>query len=194
MISKKDKIEKDKLLELIQACIQQDQSLRDEFHIGDKFRFVRDRLSALEKQVQQELIESDREISEKIVTATENEIVVYVYIYNVQGLNFLSWQKLVNPSVFYEYSINRPIYTDKAQMDAFIRSRTNRNQHGYLAFVINQTDLAPLKPDEKPAFDVIGNPVVKIKEGTLKFNKLISFTHQDTLYSVTESGQLKKKE
>lgn len=192
-MSNDEKERKEKVLQLLQDVILQDNALREKLQIGDKFRFVRDRLSALKLLVQDDLDSMQREIIKKTMQLTEDDIIVYVYIYNAQGIALQTWQKMLSPSVFYEYSVNRPVYTDKTLVESFVRSRPNKVQHGYLTIVIKKQDIIPLQESLQPK-DPIGSPLAKIKEGSLHFNKMISFTYQNNEYVVSENGQLVKKE
>src|SRR5579862_525601 len=136
-----DKELKNKLIELMQSVIKQDNELREKFQIGDKFRFIRDRLKALLTNVETSLAELKFEDEIKSESAAEDETIVYVYLFNAQGLVLQTWQKMVNGNVFYEHSVNRPIYTEKPHVEAFIRGKTNKAQHGYLSVVIKKLDI-----------------------------------------------------
>ena len=182
---------REKLLQLVREVVQRDKELREQFQIGDKFRFIRDRLQALLVRVEESLILLQEKSIQKVNVVLEDESPVYVYLYNAQGLQFKTWQNMVGASVFYEYSVNRPIYAEKAQIDAFIRSRTNKAQHGYLTIAVKKSDI--IKPEEKVE-DMIGNPLIKVREGALKVNRMISFTHNGQDYILDEEGELVKKE
>ncbi len=182
----------EKILQLVLSAMQQDKELREKYQIGDKFRFIRDRLSALESRIQENINSLHKEAVKKSDTIAEDEVLVYVYLYNAQGLAFQTWQKMVSPSVFYEYSVNRPVYTDKSHVEAFIRSRPNKNQHGYLTVVLKKQDILVVA-DPQLVKDSIGNPLVKIREGSLIFNQLRAFTHNNHEFIVSLEGQLVKK-
>lgn len=184
--------QKERLRQLMQDMLAQDKTLRDKHQIGEKFRFVRDRLNALATRIEESLgvVEEDNEASDTLLT--EEDIVVYVYLYNAQGLVLKTWQKMLNPAVFYEYSVNRPIYTDKSQVDAFIRSKPNKVQHGYLAVIIKKQDVISGEGVEGSK-DAIGNPLIKVKEGSLRFDRLLSFTQNGNEYTVKENGEFEKK-
>lgn len=193
-MSNQDKETKEKLRQLVKDSLDVDKNLRDKFHMGDKFRFIRDRLQALSARVQEELDALAMEVEKKTDKVAEDEVVVYVYIFNAQGLVLQTWQKMLNPSVFYEYSVNRPVYQDKSHVESFIRSRTSKAQHGFLTMVIKKTDILPAVKGAEPGVDIIGNPLVKIREGSLKVEKMLSFTHQENEYVINETGQIIKKE
>lgn len=180
---------KQKLLQLVRDIIAKDDALRDQYGIGNKFRFIREKLNALFTYVDAEISSMQQE-GAKILTVGEDEQVVYVYLFNSHGVAIPSWRKMVHESVFYEYSINRPIYLQKSQIDALIRGRSNKLQHGYLSVIVKKSDIlavATLK-------DALGNPLVKVKEGSLKRDKLLSLTHGEHEYQVTQEGEFVKKE
>src|SRR3990167_9962665 len=100
----------EKLIELLQEAIQRDIELRKKYEVGEKFRFVRDRLRALltanEAHVQS-IQQIEKNIQQKKDETTK--VPVYVYLYNAQGALLRNWITMLTPKVFYEYSVNRPV-------------------------------------------------------------------------------------
>ena len=166
--------------------------MREQFQIGDKFRFIRDRLVALLTRVEESLKEMKKEEDQYIKIIEEDEVLVFVYLFNAQGIMLQTWNKMVNASVFYEYSVNRPIYLDKKHIEASIRSKSTKTQHGFLTIAVKKENILKI-PEGEIAKDALGNPLIKVKEGSLHFPRLISFTHQENEYIVNESGTLIKK-
>lgn len=185
------KEQKEKLLQVMRDAVQQEKALRDKYQIGEKFRFLRDRLNALLSSVEESLSTIHKEVEKKSDVILEDETLVYVYLFNAQGLVFTTWQKMLNPSVFYEYSVNRPIYTDKSFVEAFIRTKPKKVQHGYLTIAVKKEFILS-DPGSQPT-DAIGNPLIKVKEGALQFNKMISFTQNEHEYVVNEDGEIVRK-
>jgi hypothetical protein len=177
----------------MQEAMRQDKALREQYQVGDKFRFIRDRLTALMQQVEENLSEIKIEKASSIEQAAEHEMLVYVYLYNAQGLLLRTWQKMLNASVFYEYSVNRPIYLEKNAIESFIRSKPNKMQHGYLTIIVQKSDVLQSAADVALVKDVLGNVIVKVREGSLAINKLISFTHNGNDYTLGEEGELVKR-
>jgi intracellular multiplication protein IcmQ len=186
------KEKKEKLLQLVQEALQQDKALREKYQIGGKFRFINERLQLLQTHVEESLVALKEQAEPADMQLAEDEVIVYVYLYNAQGLVLQTWHKMVNPSVFYEYSVNRPIYLDKTHVEAFIRTRTNKVQHGYLSIAVKKQDILPVA-EVNQSKDAIGNIVIKVKEGSLHFDKLIAFIQGDHTYKVNEAGELIKK-
>jgi hypothetical protein len=191
-MSNDHKEQRKKLLTLVKSSLSQDIEFREKYKIGDKFRFVRDRLTALVDRVEENLKALEVE-SEKVVNhMAEDEVIVYVYLYNAQGLDFNTWNKMLNPSVFYEYSVNRPIYTEKADIEAFIRSRAQKNQHGFLSVIIKKESILGVGAPEAIK-DAIGGVLIRVKEGSLSFKRLQTFTHNGVEYEVLDNGEIRKK-
>jgi hypothetical protein len=172
------------LLGLMRKAIDQDQQLREKYEVGDKFRFVRERLNALLKMIEQEAQNNILQAHKGFKDLLPGEIPVYVYLYNANGLVLKSWQNMLTPKVFYEYSVNRPIYAEKSAVENFLRFKTNKNQHAFLTMAILPENLLS-KPDE--------HGLVKIKEGSLNVDKMLSFTHNEQEYILSSDGDLVNK-
>lgn len=180
------KAHREKLHHIVREMAQRDKDLREKYEVGDKFKFIRDRINALLSRVEDYLSSLEIEQKQESVSLSPDEVLVYVYLYNAQGSLFKTWQNMVSASVFYEYSVNRPIYTEKSHLEAYIRSKTNKNQHAYLVVAIKQSQIMTSKPGQELK-DTLGNPVVKVKEGSLHFDKLVAFIHQEQHYVVKGS-------
>lgn len=183
------KDQEQKILELVREAVQYDQDLRVQYQIGDKFRFVRDRLHALLAQLEHHREQSQVVKKNNAFQLSEDEIIVYVYLYNAHGVNLSSWQNMVTPKVFYEYSVNRPIYAEKKEVELLLRSKSDKLQHAYLAIAVKQKDILT----NLSLKDSSGNALVKVKEGALRFERVVSFTHNQYDYSVNSEGSLIKK-
>lgn len=187
-----DKEQQEKLIQLVRNAVQRDADLREQYQIGDKFRFVRDQLQALLHQLEGDTASLTvvNEPTEQVLSAEDD--LIYVYLFNAQGNDLRSWLTLLTPKVFYEYSINRPIYADKKHIEMLIKSKANKVQHGYLTMAVVRTDIVVATEDNKTN-DAMGNPLIKVKEGALRFEKFITLTHNDHEYHLNEEGQLVRK-
>lgn len=188
MSLEEDKSQLKQLLHLTEALLEKDRELRQEFSIGDKFRFIRDKLRALHEMLEKSNKEfAPTETKTSVVPGAKDKL-VYVYLYNAKGLNLKSWQSMLMPKLFYEYSVNRPIYAEQNHIDEFLRSRNEPVQHAYLTVAVHANDIissASMK-------DAIDNPLIKVKEGSLHFNRLVAFTHNEQVYEM-KGGELVKK-
>jgi len=120
----------------------------------------------------------------------DDEILVYVHLFNASGANVNSWKNMLKGKVFYEYSVNRPIYANKSDVEAFIRSKSNKVQHGFLTIAVKKEYIS--FPGETEKADALGHALIKVKEGTLHAERLFSFTHNLIDYRVSEEGEITK--
>lgn len=178
------------MVQMVRDILQHDTDLRTKYEVVEKFRFVRDRLQNLLTHLEaQDVVIKQEKVVQTVEAAAANSILVYVYLYNAQGVILRSWSTLFTPKVFYEYSVNRPIYRDKSAIEALLKSKSNLQQHGYLTIRVQESDLlvsANLK-------DALGNEMIKVREGSLHFKNLLTFTHNGQEYVVNEQGELVKK-
>lgn len=185
---------RNKLLQLVSETIAEEKALREKYQIGDKFRFIRDKLALLQAKVDEGLQEIDAAKPLGPSALAADEALVFVYLFNAQGLVASTWQKMLHSSVYYEYSVNRPIYMSKDHIESFIRSKPNKVQHGYLTVAIKKDLILPALADSPALKDINGNELIKIKEGSLHFNRVIAFRYNDADFTVLESGEMLKKE
>jgi len=181
---------KNKLMQIVSDAVSQDAKLRETLLIGDKFRFIRDRLTALQQHVDEALQTIKVEENNVKQAVSQDEQLVYVYLFNAHGMDLQSWIKMLHPSVYYEHSVNRPIYGSKEHVEMVIRNKTNRIQHGYLEIAVKTA--AVVQRGGEALKDNLGNPLIKIKEGSLRPERLISFVHNGHQYSLDENGRLEK--
>ena len=185
--------QKIKILQLVRDAIQLDNELRGKYQVADKFRFIRDRLNGLATKVEENISAMRAEADKKITKMSEDETLIYVYLFNAEGLTMQTWQKMLTPSVFYEYSVNRPIYKEKAHVEAIVRSKANKALHGFLTIAVKKEDILNPPAGLAQPKDTIGNPVYKVKEGSLKIQRLVTFTHAENEYVLNEEGEMIKK-
>ncbi len=181
---------KEKLMKIVNEAVNKDAELRAQLQIGEKFKFIRDRLAALKQHVEAALQTIQLDTDQEQLVVDEDEQLVYVYLFNAHGIDLQTWIKMLHPSVYYEHSVNRPIYGAKEHVESVIRNKANRTQHGYIEVAVKKAMI--LKKDDAGLKDNIGNPLLKIKEGSLKPDRLISFYHNGHYYRMNEDGKLEK--
>lgn len=175
---------------LLEDLNSTDAALRQKYEIGDKFRFIKDKLTNLLKHYEEYHLVNIGTNLEQEKSMPVNPILVYVHLFNVGGVSLENWVTMINPRVFYEYSVNRPIYLQKKTIEAIIQSKANSQQHGFLTVLINKEDiLTEIKNKDELSFY---KESIKIKEGALLFNHLVSFTHQNKEYTLQQNTLIEK--
>ncbi len=184
-----DQEKKLQLVKLVRDAIERDDALREKYQMGNKFRFIRERLHELLERLEKHAHLVVGEVKKSTFNLAEDEALVYVYLFNAQGASLKSWANMLTANVFYEYSVNRPIYAEKSHIDALLKSKSNKSQHAFLTVIIKRSDIT--KPiSENSLKDIVGSPLIKVKEGALRFDKLVTFTHSGHIYKVDENGEL----
>jgi hypothetical protein len=182
---------REKLLNQIRDAISQDADLRIQLGMGDKFRFVRDKLHALLASMEEDLKVLQEQTEQKEVVMADDEMYVYVYLFNSQGSDLQTWRNMVSPDVFYEYSVNRPIYKEREQVEKFVNAKSMRTQHAYLIVVVKKE--AVIESGDL-AKDTMGNALLRVKEGALKITNVASFVHNALEYNISKTGAISKKD
>lgn len=179
------------ILTMVREVVKFDADLREQYQVGDKFRFVRERLHALLARLEVIFQPPVTVASDAGRIMGDDEIVVYVYLYNVNGMQLRSWQNMLTSDVFYEYSVNRPIYARQDNLTLLLKSKVNKLQHAYFSIVVKQADV--IQQTGIGLKDVSGSPMLRLREGSLHFQNLISFTHNEIEYQISAHGELIEK-
>ena len=185
--------QKNKLLDLVHEALAQDKALREKYQIADKFRFIRDHLQTLVTNVEESLKATEVEKAKKVDVTSEDEMLVYVYLFNTHGIMLNTWLKMLQPEIFYEHSVNRPVYTEKSHIEGLIKRKATKVQHAYLTIVMKKSDVSAAE-GAVGLKDIYDNPVIKVKEGALAFKNMVAFTHNDQDYEFNSDGELVKKQ
>lgn len=183
----------DTTLELVRASIKHDTELRKKYAIDNKFRFIQDRLYKLVEKLEAHLPPAKAAADSRFMPG-DDECIIYVYLFNAHGIALKNWENMLSPKVFYEYSVNRPLYEKIEDIQALIRTKTNKALHGYLTVAVKSANILQPQSDAVVPKDIIGNTLLRIKEGSLHFGRLICFTHNGHDYMVGENGSLVKKD
>lgn len=178
-----EKKEKRQLYEDVKTLVEEEKLLRKQFEIGDQYRAIPSRLEALLNYVKQETeITEEKEITQRAIPIlTDSQQYVYVYLYNVNGRILSRWEAMLSPRNLFEYSVNRPIYATQKQVEAYIRSRPNDDEHAFLQMKIEKSDVLPVT-EENNRQDSLGESLLKLKEGALREDGLVYFFHRENRY------------
>lgn len=113
---------------------------------------------------------------------------IFVSLFSADGTNIQSWEKIV--ANLPRQMISRPIYADEEHLKSLIKMKENKQNEAYVAIFINQTDLISLPPD-KVLVDKLGNPLLTLKDKTLKVENISRFVHISGTYQFERSRLIK---
>ena len=178
-----DKERKRELYRGVESFVNKEKELRKQFGIGDRYKAISSRLEALQKYVHEAVSLPQEDVtSERASPAlSEGQQYVFVHLFNNKGKVLSRWEVMLSPRQLAECSVNRPIYAEQKQVEAYIRSRPNDDEHAFLMLKIEKSDV--LQSDEATDnYDPLGHPLLKLKEGALKEHGLIYFFHKGGCY------------
>ena len=113
---------------------------------------------------------------------------VYVSLYSADGVNLLSWEKIVNNLP--RQMISRPIYADEEDVKAVIKIKENKQNEAYVAIYINQSDILMLPP-ERSSVDKLGKMLLSLKDKTLHLDNISRFVHVSGFYQLVNGRLIK---
>jgi hypothetical protein len=172
-----------KVKELLQDAINTEKLLREKHEIGVRFHVLRSQLQANLEEFEKEIAlmqESEPSDAPQKQTIADDEMLVYVHLFNSFGSKLKSWENLLLGSSLQEHSVNRPIYTDITQVEEILRTRAPKEQHAYLEMLIKKTDLLA----ENKSNDCYQHSLAKLREGSLKPEKIRRLHHKSIDYQL----------
>jgi intracellular multiplication protein IcmQ len=171
----------EKLHQLLQEILVVEKNLRESCGIGTRFNVIRTQLQSLLKRFEEEIAGTqggDQEGYQAKRKLSEDEIFVYVYLFNTQGANLKTWQKLLLQDALAEHTINRPIYANKEEIMQVLRAKPNKVQHAYLEIAVNKRDIIPYTRLK----DQYGFNLLRLKQNALKVESICVFFYNDKEY------------
>lgn len=181
-------------LNLIEQALTEELALREKHAIGARFGVIGSQLNSLLDGAKMQLsvkLDSAATKKQTIVelSPADDETVVYVYLFNARGRVLSTWSKLLNNRALHEHSVNRPIYTDVAHIEELIRSKTDACNHGFFKIIVkNEHIIADVA--NTTFFDSLGHPLLRLRQGGLKVERILSINLSGKHYRLTDEARL----
>jgi Dot/Icm secretion system protein IcmQ len=111
---------------------------------------------------------------------------VYISIYQADPNNLSKWQGVIKG--LEKHSVSRPIYAEEVHVQALIRGKPDPAKEAYIKAFVRESDI--LKPQlGKTTYDRYDQPLITVKEGSVKVENIVEFIHQNKHYRyVPEKG------
>jgi len=178
--------------QILKKALVKENELRRKYDVGCRFQVIRTQLEKLAKHFATTYLIAT-EPNQPITTTTHkvdqpghDEIIIYVYLFNIHGKNITSWEKSLSPQMLNEYSINRPIYIHLKDIQELLRNKSTPEYHAYLKVIINKSDI--LATD--PIYNQYNHQLIRLKQNTIKKENIISLHHQDQDYILSAKNKL----
>lgn len=169
------------LLKDVEELIAKEKEYREKNKIGDRFQAIPRQLQEIKQYIEensQELNSNDEAVSQEGVY-DQQKTVVYIYLYNAHGKQISRWSNMLSPHQLQEYSVNRPVYQNKADVEAMIKTKSNIEEHAYLTVEVSKAAIEAYNPPRK---DALGHELLRLKDRSLSINNLKSLTHKHHAY------------
>ena len=161
------------ILKILEEAIEQgpwDQSLFLRA-TGDKLRKLRDQFKSTAKFIPEE---SAQQEFETIRDEDEEQIEVYISLYNSAGSEIRNWEKLLNN--LKTVLITRPVLATEKDAKELLRSKLNKKNEAYIAVYIDKSDVMSPIGGITPK-DTLGHELLVLKENTVKTDNITRFVH-----------------
>lgn len=175
---------------LITKAIDYEAQKREECAVGARFSVMTTQLASLQSWHQSTCCDKSTDhcsITEKTQGLADDEMYIYIYLFNANGRNAISWRQLLASRALIDHSINRPIYAKENCVEELIRSKATPEQHAYVKAIVKKADVLMLE-EESILRDKLGHPIIRIKHGALNVDNVIEFMHQGVAYGRKNKG------
>lgn len=152
--------------------------------IGQKLREMRERF-VKELKLEELTAEPIPITDEEAAKFTE----VYVSLYQAEGNNISKWQIVVNSLA--GYNVTRPVYENEEHIQKAIKTKEFRQNDAYVVVKISKEDIMP-PLSEKPPVDKHGHTLLVLREGAIKLENILRFSHLSGEYDYREGVLIKR--
>ena len=118
---------------------------------------------------------------------TVGMVKVYVYLYQVDGDNLLTWMHTLRSLAM--YNVTRPTYKNEEHVKELIGSKVDSNakRHGYAEILVKSTDIISMEP---VLTDALGHEMLILKEGGISVANIVSFVHANLKKYAIQNNEL----
>ncbi|MGM9452638.1 Dot/Icm secretion system protein IcmQ [Legionella bozemanae] len=157
--------------------------------IGNRLIGIRDNFVKKINERSQEQIRADAHLANRLALRSGQQE-VFVSLYSSDGSNLQSWERII--ANLPRQMISRPIYANEEQVQALIKSKENKQNEGYVAIYINETDIIHLSAD-KTLMDKLGSPLLTLKDRALNVDNITRFVHLSGNYKYSRGRLIKEQ-
>lgn len=164
---------------------------RQDCEIGVRFSVIKNLIQGINQHLKEVIKQREIEApDEDDKDDNENEgRDVYVYLFNILGRKLSSWYHLFSQQALMEHSVNRPIYGRREHIDELLRSKDSLEQHAYIVVSVDPEDIT-MDMTDSVLKDNLGNPLMRVRQGSLRVENVKYFHHMERDYKLTDEGTL----
>lgn len=167
------------ILKILEEIDNFDKEIRQKNAVSfERLRSFREVLDGARRDVESELenliAKEKKEKKDSRMFSRGGDIDIYIYLFNFDGSDNETWQRMISESALSVYIINRPIFTDKEKLIDNINNHKSSDQHAFLQIKINPESIQ--KVGESEVRIVAGKKVLA--------SDICCFYHQGKMHKV----------
>ena len=143
---------------------------------------LQEKLDLLLAQREELLIEASPK-KHKLAAVTDQQQVVYLSLYQVDGYSLNKWTQLLLG--LERYNLSRPVHANESEAQKAIRSHGDPITEAYVAVVV---DKKKIRQQENQQCDRWGQPILNLHENAVLNDNILEFVHNKQRYQVVDSS------
>lgn len=152
--------------------------------LGKKLHMIRDDLAAKIAQYEEGETDSPQYIAHRVQLSTSHKL-VYISLYSVDGINLVSWERII--ANLQRQIVSRPVYADEEDAQNIIKTKEKKINEAYVSFYVNTADILDLNTDKVP-MDKLGRPMMVLKDNAIDLENIEYFFHLTGKYRYTRGS------
>ncbi|WP_028388111.1 Dot/Icm secretion system protein IcmQ [Legionella fairfieldensis] len=154
--------------------------------IGKSLREIRDNFAS-HLNGDEEIVKGDSSSVNPLAQRSDHRA-IYVSLYSSEGNNLQAWERIL--ANLPRQMISRPVYENEVSVQHLIKSKENKVNEAYVVIYINHADILPVPPD-KILTDKFGNPLMNLKDRSLRLENIVQFVHLSGTYRYVKGRLIK---
>ena len=135
--------------------------------------------------------EPEPEEQPQVDVLAENEVYLYVSLFQAQGHDFAMWERQLQ--TLSRYLINRPIYAEEDNVKKVIRLKENSDNEAYVVLKIDKKYLQKPNAFEVERKDRYGNSLETVKPGSVTDSNILELVYSGERYHYVDGRLIKAK-
>jgi intracellular multiplication protein IcmQ len=141
------------------------------------------------EQILTSQITVDESVVEAVPTLAENEVFLYVSLFQSKGHDLSLWEKQLK--TLNRYLINRPVYAEEDNVKKVIRLKENNTNEAYVVLRLDKKYIQKPNAFEVERKDRYGNSLETVKPGVIVDSNIIELVYDGVRFRYIEGRLIK---
>ncbi len=131
----------------------------------------------------EKLISSEEGVGTGTSKKREDQIEVFISLYNAAGQDVKSWERMLN--TLGANIVSRPILKTEQDVRELVRSKVNKKNEAYVVAYVTGDAFLPQKPNHVP-HDALGHELLMLKSDAISLRNIARFVHISGIYELED--------